>query len=276
MLRRLICISLALGILLCPAPAAEEETAELPILMYHDVRWERPGKDAVTPDELEGDLRWLASQGYTPVTMARAVDFVLEGKPLPPKPVVLSFDDGFQSAYLTVLPILEKYGFPMVLSVIAGSADEFSAYPGEDPRRAHAAWRQLRALADSGLAELQNHSYALHRCVGGVYGCDRRPGESPAAYEQRLAGDALLAQERLRTETGRAAQVFTYPYGRWSAESEAVLRELGFRATFTCDFGVNRLTHDPDCLFGLRRICRSHGADLADLLAGAAAFRKER
>ncbi len=276
MLRRLICFTFSIFLLLRAAPAAEAPEPVLPILMYHDVRWENPGKDAVTPAELESDLRWLASEGYTPVTMARVADFVLEGKPLPPRPIVLSFDDGFQSAYLTVLPLLRAYGMPMVLSVIAGSADEFSAYPGEDPRRAHATWTQLRALADSGFAELQNHSYALHHGGGGAWGCDRRPGESPAAYEARLGEDALKAQERLLAETGRTALVFTYPYGRWSGESEAVLRELGFRATFTCDYGVNRLTGDPDCLFGLRRICRSHGADLAALLAGAAAFQKER
>ena len=275
MLHRLICFSFVVLFLLTGAPAAEEADAELPILMYHDVRRENPGKDAVTPEELEDDIRWLLARGYAPVTMARVTDFVLEGKPLPPKPVVLSFDDGFQSAYRTVLPILEKYGVPMVLSVIAGSADEFSSYPGEDPRRAHATWTQLRALADSGLAELQNHSYALHRGEGGVWGCGRRPGESAGAYEKRLSEDVLLAQERLLAETGSLPAVFTYPYGYWNGESEAVLRELGFRATLTCDFGTNLLTSDPDCLFGLRRVCRSHGADLAALLAEAS-LQKER
>lgn len=268
MLHRLICCTFALFVLIFPAPAAEE-TAELPILMYHDVRWKDPGKDAVTPAELESDLRWLTEAGYTAVTMEQVCGFVLEGNLLPPRPVVLSFDDGLQSAYLTVLPLLRKYGTPMVLSVIAGSADEFSAYPGEDPRRAHATWTQLRALADSGLAELQNHSCGLHRWGESGHGCGRRPGESPEDYERRLGEDATKAQERLLAETGRAARVFTYPYGLWSEESEAVLRELGFLATLTCDFGINRLTHDPDCLFGLRRICRSHGADLPALLAEA-------
>ena len=47
---------------------------------------------------------------------------------------------------------------------------------------------------------------------------------------------------------------------------------MGFRATLTCDFGINRISRDPACLLGLRRICRSHGCDLAALLEEAASF----
>ena len=273
--RRFLClVCTALSLLF--SPAAPEEEATLPILMYHDVRWEDTGKDAVTPQELRDDLRWLRAQGYRAVTMEQVIAFVDEGTPLPEKPIVLSFDDGLTSAYDRVLPLLREADMPMVLSVIAGSADEFSAYRPGTVRFAHAVWSQLRELADSGFAELQNHSYALHRAREGGWGCDRLPGESLGAYGQRLSEDALLAQERIWTETGKQSRVFTYPYGRYSAESEELLQELGFRATLTCDFGVNRLTRDPDCLYGLKRICRSHGADLASLLEEAAQTQKRR
>ncbi len=272
--RRFFLLFLGLMLLAGTAPAPEADPVLLPILMYHDVEEDGLGKDVVSPAELEADLRWLRASGYTAVTMGEVIDFVDGRRSLPDKPVVLSFDDGRQSVCLTVLPLLRKYGTPAVLSVIGESADEFSALPGENPRRAHASWAQLRAVADAGLGELQNHSYGLHRGSGGVFGCDRRPGESPEEYELRLAEDVLKAQECIWRETGRLPSVFTYPYGRCSALSEAVLRELGFRATLTCDFGVNRLTGDPDCLFGLKRICRSHGADLPSLLAEAAATLK--
>ena len=264
----------AFSLLFSPAPPEEEIV--LPILMYHDVSYANPGKDVVTPEELRSDLVWLREAGWHPVTMARVIAWVDEGTPLPDKPIVLSFDDGYFSAYDRVLPLLREMETPMVLSVIAGSADEFSSYRPGRGRFAHAPWQQLRELADSGLVELQNHSYDLHRASNGVWGCDRLPGESRGAYEERLAADALLAQERIWTETGRQCTVFTYPYGRYGEESEEVLQELGFRATFTCDFGVNLLSRNPDCLFGLKRICRSHGADLASLLAEADAALKRR
>ena len=273
--RRFLCLLFSAFSLLF-FPGAPEEEVVLPILMYHDVRWEDPGKDAVTPEELRTDLLWLREQGYRAVTMAQVIAFVDGGTPLPEKPIVLSFDDGYYSAYDRVLPLLRELETPMVLSVIAGSADEFSAYRPGKARPAHAAWPRLRELADSGLVELQNHSYGLHHGGSGLWGCDRLPGESRGAYAERLAADVLLAQERIWTETGQKPAVFTYPYGRYGIESEEALRELGFRATFTCDFGVNLLRRDPDCLFGLRRICRSHGADLAALLEEAQATLKRR
>ena len=270
MLRRFFLLTTA-ALALLFSPGAPAEAVVLPILMYHDVGDVKPGKDRVTPEELRCDLLWLREAGYTPVTMGEVIAYVDEGRPLPDKPVVLSFDDGYYSAYDRVLPLLRELDALMVLSVIAGSADEFSAYTHGKARFAHAAWPQLRELAESGLAELQNHSYGLHRALDGGWGCDRLPGEGRGAYEERLAADVLHAQERIWAETGKQCTVFTYPYGRYSAESEEVLRELGFRATLTCDFGVNLLTRDPDCLFALRRICRSHGADLAALLEEAQA-----
>lgn len=269
MLKRLIGLLFAAALLAPGTSAPEKEAPVLPILMYHDVRTEGAGKDVVTPGELAEDLRRLRQEGYTAVTMAQVLAYVDEGRPLPEKPIMLSFDDGCQSTVTVVLPLVREFGMPIVLSVIGGSADEFSAMPGENPRRAHASWTQLRALADSGLGELQNHSYGLHGHSQGAWGCDRRSGESKEDYFQRLAGDVMLAQERIWTETGRLPAAFTYPYGRYSALSEEVLWELGFRATLTCDFGTNVLTRDPACLFGLRRICRSHGADLDALLAQA-------
>ena len=149
---------------------APEETVILPILMYHDVSELHPGKDSVTPEELRSDLLWLREAGYHPVTMAQVIAFVDGISPLPPKPIVLSFDDGYTSAYDRVLPLLREMDMPIVLSVIAGSADEFSAYQPGKVRLAHAVWPQLREMADSGLVELQDHSYGLHRALEGGLG----------------------------------------------------------------------------------------------------------
>ena len=267
MLRRLLFCCLAALSLTFPPPE-EAPPVHLPVLMYHNLRWEKTGKDVITPAEFESDLRWLRQEGYTAVTMGAVISFVLEGTPLPEKPVVLSFDDGFRSALDTALPLLREYEMPMVLSVIGKSADEVSAYP-EETRFVHASWPQLRELADSGLVELQNHSYDLHRTDGGAAGCLPRPGEDRKAYGERLGQDALRTQERVLQETGQLPAVFTYPYGAYDGLSESVLRELGFRATLTCDFGLNLLSRDPECLFAMKRICRSHGADLAGLLEKA-------
>ena len=268
MLRRFFCIFSAITLLVgaAPSPAAEPAAVTLPILMYHDVKEAKPGKDSITPYELESDLRYLQDAGYTTVSMSQVIAFVYGGAPLPEKPIVLSFDDGLLSVYTTVGPLLEKYGAKIVLSAIGRSADEFSALPSGNPRYAHATWSQLQELQEKGLAEIQNHSYDLHRDAGGMLGCAQKPGESGADYALRLTEDLTKMQERIREELGTVPDTFAYPYGKYCDLSEGILREAGFRASLTCDFGMNLLTRDPDCLMGMKRICRSHGADLSALL----------
>lgn len=269
MLRRFFSALGALFLCFGSVPAAPVRTETmLPILMYHEVKDTGAGKDCITPAELESDLRWLAQNGYTAVTMREVIAFVCDGAPLPDRPVVLSFDDGLRSVYTNAAPILERYGTRIVLSVIGRSADDFSAQP-KAVRGAHATWTQLRELQARGIAEIQNHSYELHGSASGVMGCERRPGEDADAYAHRLESDLTQMQERTLAELGTVPAVFTYPYGKYSAESEGLLRELGFRASLTCDFGMNLLTDDPDCLMGMKRICRSHGANLSALLQQA-------
>lgn len=256
-------------------PVRAEDEILLPVLMYHEVRPDQPGKDSITPQELESDLRWLSGNGYTAVTMREVIAAVYDGAPLPEKPIVLSFDDGYYNNILYLPELLKRYDMKIVLSVIGKSADEFSEYPSGNLHYAHATWEQLREFEESGLAELQHHSYALHRLDAVNRGCCRQKGESGAAYEKRLSEDTLLMQQRLYDECGHTAECYVYPYGFYEPETSEVLRELGFQATLSCDFGVNRLTHDPDCLMGMKRICRSHGAELKALLRqglGAAAL----
>lgn len=268
--KKMLAALLAAVLLSVPARAAEPEDAvRLPVLMYHEVKNGRSGKDAIQPGEFEGDLQYLRDNGYTTVTIRDLIGYVYGGAALPARPVVLSFDDGYWNNYLYVLPLLKKYGDRIVLSVIGKNADDFSLYPGKSIDYAHSTWDQLREMRDTGLVELQNHTYDLHGYTRSRIGCRQGPGESDAAYERRLTEDVERLQERMEEMVGEAPVAFAYPYGAYSSLTDDILYELGFRATLTCDFGMNLLTRDPDCLFRLRRICRSHGASLEKLLAQA-------
>ncbi len=249
----------------------EREEVMLPVLMYHEVRDRDPGKDSILPEEMEGDLRYLLRAGYTTVFMEDVLDFVYSGKALPDKPILLTFDDGYESSYRHLFPLLKQYGAKAVISVIGKSADEFSRLPENGGPYVHSSWKELLEMRASGCVELQNHSYDLHRESGGEQGCKQRAGEDEQMYELRIRRDADRLQEELYRRTGSPASTFAYPYGFYSEELEGILEDCGFLATLTCDFGMNRLTRDPDCLRRMKRICRSHGADLEKLLAHARA-----
>lgn len=247
------------------------EEVLLPVLMYHEVRYDNPGKDAILPEEMESDLRWLRQAGYTTVFMEDVLAYVYTGKALPEKPILLTFDDGYESSYRRLFPLLQQYGAKAVISVIGRSADEFSLFPEQSGPYVHASWDELLEMRASGYVELQNHSYDLHRESREEQGCRRRWGENDSEYEGRIRGDVDRLQEELYRRTGSAASTFAYPYGFYSDELEGILEDCGFLATLTCDFGMNRLTRDPDCLRRMKRICRSHGVDPEKLLSQAKA-----
>jgi peptidoglycan/xylan/chitin deacetylase (PgdA/CDA1 family) len=243
-----------------PAAHAAESGACVPILMYHEVKPEGLGKDAISPWELESDLEYLRDAGYTAVSMQALEDFCRDKKPLPPKPVVLTFDDGYYNNYVCAYPLLKKYGVHAVLSVIGRNTDDFTEIPSDNINYSHVTWTQLNEMLSSGVFEAQNHTYDMHSISWRRFGCMRGRGESEAEYERALRGDVGRLQNEMKTMTGTLPTVFAYPYGRRSAQTEKIIAAMGFRATLTCDYGVNILTPGSEKeLFGLRRICRTHG-----------------
>ena len=182
---------------------------------------------------------------------------------------MLSFDDGYYNNYVYVLPLLRQYAARIVFSLLGRNTDDFTEWPSESIDYAHVTWDQLNEMLDSGLVEVQNHSYDLHSYTPERYGCLPNAGESDAAYTELLRADLQRLQDELAEHTGRTPDTFAYPYGKYSDLTDTVLRGMGFQATLSCDWGINRLTRDSACLYRLRRICRSHGQPLSAALERA-------
>ena len=106
----------------------------LPIIMYHEVKPDKPGKDAIQPWEFEADLKWLADNGYTTIVMADLIAYVRDGTPLPEKPIILSFDDGYYNNYVYVLPLLQQYSARIVLSLLGRNTDDFTGVAEQEHR----------------------------------------------------------------------------------------------------------------------------------------------
>ena len=114
---------LALGVIAAVQADAEakvEDRIDLPIIMYHGLLKEekRQGQFIISPNLFEQDLRYLQENGYTTVVIADLIAYVQDGKPLPEKPVMLTFDDGYYNNYLYAFPLLKQYNCKMVLSPI--------------------------------------------------------------------------------------------------------------------------------------------------------------
>lgn len=246
-----------------------EDIIDLPILMYHGLT-DKPNHVNdyfILADTFENDLRYLKSQGYNSVTMNQVIDFVEEGIPLPSKPVVLTFDDGYCNNYNLGSPLLEKYNMKAVLSVIGKPCQiaTDAVYRSED--YCNVTWQQLKTMNDSGLWSIENHTYNLHELDSGRKGASLKKGESPSEYKRILKHDLSKLQNLITGLTGVPPRTFTWPFGAVSSEGDEVIKSLGFRATLSCSQGINEIKiGDPSSLHLMKRNLRTPKANIDKLL----------
>lgn len=251
---------LCLGAMITAGAATAEEEVEIPVVMYHALLKDtsRLGKYVISPAEFESDLVYLEEHGYHTLLMEDLIAYTQGGK-LPEKPILLTFDDGYYNNYLYAFQIAKEHNVKFVISPIAYWSDQYSGSSEENAYYSHATWKELREMADSGLVEVQNHSYDLHESGGRRLGVKRIPGESEAQYEALLREDLLKAQKLITEGVGKKPTTFVYPFGALSKETPAIIKKLGFSATLSCEEKISKVTRDPDSLYGLGRFLRVSG-----------------
>jgi len=246
--------------------AADEAGIPLSIVMYHGVTDDpsRVGPYVIPASLLASDLAYLHDHGYTTVTVADLLAYVEQGVPLPDRPVMLTFDDGYYNNFLYAHPLLERYGMCAVIAPIARWSVFYSDTPDQQDRPAysHMTWRQIRQMVDAGTGEFQCHSYDLHD-TDRRRGIRHLPSETREQYTAFLREDIDKAMALLTEATGVVPTTFVYPFGATDEWAEPVLREVGFRAVFTCAERLNTITRDPSCLMALGRYRRPHDTDSA-------------
>lgn len=191
----------------------------LPIIMYHELMPDKSDKMVIAPWEFESDLKYLQKNDYITITMTQLIDYVYYDTPLPPKPIILTFDDGYLNNYKYALPLLEKYHMKAVLSLIGKDTDDYTETKSDNLNYSHVTWQQAYEMMESGCFELQNHTYDLHSDGSNRYGCAIKPGESLEHYEQVLTEDLTRCQQVITNNTGFTPNTFTYPYGSVSKDS---------------------------------------------------------
>ena len=92
-----------------PVQADAGEEIALPVIMYHHILESSKllGAYVITPTELENDFKWIQKEGYTPVVVADLLAYVHNDVPLPEKPIMITFDDGYESNYVYAYPLLQ-------------------------------------------------------------------------------------------------------------------------------------------------------------------------
>ena len=239
-----------------PPAQADGSGSRFVAIAFHDVVDDRRdlGDDAMTTGTLIEFFEWLKANNWTAVSADDVLRAARGERPLPPRAILITFDDGYRSLYTRVFPLLLAYRIPVVSALVGTWMDapmEATVdYDGRIvPRRNFISWAEAREMQATGLVEFGSHSYNLHRGVTGnpqgnvmpsAVTREFKPGtgyENAASHRARLEADARRIHALLQRELGRAPRIWIWPYGRYSEISIEAVRTAGFAMALTLDAG---------------------------------------
>jgi peptidoglycan/xylan/chitin deacetylase (PgdA/CDA1 family) len=229
-----------------PTPDGVERQARVPILMYHRVEDPPPGADvyrrdlSVSPAKFQAQLRYLAQHGYHSITLNDLALYLTVGKPLPPNPIILTFDDGYADAYTAAFPLLEEHGFVGTFFLVTAYLDN------QDPD--FLSWAEVEEMHAAGM-RFEPHSYD-------------HPDLRNRGF-QYLVFQTLGPKQAIEARTGEPCRFFAYPAGRYDQYVIDVLRSEDYWGAVLTAQGA---THGTGDLFLLHRVRVSGGDSLEDLI----------
>ena len=246
----------------------------VPILSFHHLS-EETGAD-LTPASFEEYLRVLTENGFTSVLYENLIAFTNGEKPLPEKPVLITFDDGYASNYDYAFPLLKKWNMKAEIAIVGSTVGCRICRDTGAEIIPHFTWSQAREMIRSGLVSIHSHSYNLHQhsATGQTVlrkGVQRIKGEREEDYVRVLTTDTLTANRRIFNDLGYTNVVYTYPYGQHNDLSERVLEKLGIQVTVTNTPGISDIEWgNPESLRLLRRLpCDENDLDLLQVIQNA-------
>jgi len=197
-----------------------------PILLYHHVSDDDPeNRYFVTLDSFRAQLQALHNLDYTTITATNLANVIRHGGELPPRPVVITFDDGYTDIFDNAFPIMQEMGFVGVIYI----------YVDQVGLNGFVNYEQIKTLAESGW-EIGNHSMSHE---------DLSRNHSDLVYEVQESRLSLQQAVGVKVET------FAYPYGKSDNKVIAFVKSSGYLAGM--GLGLN-WHHTMDSLFDLSRI----------------------
>ena len=252
LIRTLLATLLALA-----AALATAADARFMALSYHEVLadHEPATPTAVRASDLARQFAWLQANGYHPVSVDQILAARDGGPPLPPKAILLSFDDGFLDFYTRAFPLLKLFNYPAVIALVGKWMDvpagQMVDYDGKPvPRSKFLDWDQVREMQASGLIEVASHSYDLHHGIIANPQGNTQPAATTRLYANGRYEDDTAYLARLRADlrdsisqhTGKAPRIIVWPYGRSNLAAQEVAAHLGMPIGLTLIDGFNDTT----------------------------------
>ena len=186
---------------------------EVPVLCYHHIRnfsasqSESMKSYSVTPDNFAAQMKALHDSGYQTILPEQLYNYMVYDAPLPPKPIMLTFDDTQESQYSIGAAEMDKYGFKGVFFIMTISINR--------PR--YMSKEQIKKLSDNG-HEIAAHTWDHHMVT-------KYAGEDWNIQLQK-------PQQQLEEITGKPVKYFAYPFGLWNQAAFPEFKSRGYELAF--------------------------------------------
>ena len=226
------------------------------VLAYHSVVDESAAENqkhyfpqTISAQMLIKHFNWLKENGYNVISWQQVIDAENGKGTLPDNAVLLSFDDGYETMYNVVFPLLKAYNYPAVFAPVTGwldtPANQKIAYADKMlDRSVFATWAQVKEMEQSGLVEVASHTHNLHNGIkanpsGGqlpaVIAPEYKNGkyETEDAYKNRLRSDFALTVQKLANHIGKKPRVMVWPYGQFNDVAVQIARQAGMPHYFS-------------------------------------------
>ncbi len=217
-------------------PVCAANGVKLPILLYHNVTDSFSAQEEqlhITPQRFREHMLRLKENGFQTISFQQYYDYRTQGSPLPEKPIIISFDDGYITNYEHAYPILKECGFIATFFAVAKSSFLPTAFPIP-----HYDWRLAKEMEASGVIEVESHSYTH----------PKHTDLSLADIEQ----EARLSYYTIKTFLGKEPLVYSYPNGAFSEQSKQLVKKAGYQ--MQVKVGNDGVNTDLTPLDELRRI----------------------
>lgn len=223
------------------SPARAEQ--KIAILMYHKVN-----PDAfsggyglrVLPDRFAWQMDYLRKRGFQTISFEELSNHWETGVSLPPRPLIVTFDDGYEDNYTYAYPILKNNGFKATIFLVSGligKTNEWDTRFKAQPPNKLLTWDQIRELEKNGI------EFGAHTVT--------HPNLTKITPEQ-AAAEITLCKQALEKELGHPVLSFAYPYGKYNDSVKDTAAKAGFKAAVTT--GVDKNPLRPADHYALKRL----------------------
>ncbi|MEP6955992.1 MAG: polysaccharide deacetylase family protein, partial [Chthoniobacterales bacterium] len=213
---------------------------------------------------LEALLKAISDAGFNVIPISRLQSYLITGDPamLPPKPLVLTIDDGSETVLKHFRARAEKYHFPFTIALV-------TSWLSETPESQHAtmqlgepdatmSWPEVKELLAASNVDAIAHSDAMHYQAVEVRGSDqgapaetirqflgeRDRVETNDEYERRIRHDMLVNRRKLIEHGIATPTIFCWPYGEWNQTAKAIARQAGFTHFLLFDTPATFVSHE--------------------------------